>query len=250
MSAVTNHWEAQPAALPPISEHELVRRGEAVAAQLHSLCRPAGGARFVAKGSNDIRTALARLANATKRSIRNTVVSDRFDGSGATTALNEQAHRRGVVVHRVINRVSAERYALLPLTNLYAQRVVVAPVRRTLILADERQLVFAGPPTEAGEGTMWVTEEPDAIEAVRNLTDAQLDGGLPIAVLPPTPTNQRRLTVLIQLLDGQTDRAIARRLGVSERCVEKDIAAIKELAGASTRMELVWSLGYSLDRHT
>lgn len=47
--------------------------------------------------------------------------------------------------------------------------------------------------------------------------------------------NTRTLALLI---DGLTDRAVARRLGVSERTVQRHVRALMEGAGCRNRMQL------------
>ena len=47
--------------------------------------------------------------------------------------------------------------------------------------------------------------------------------------------NTRTLALLI---DGLTDRAVARRLGVSERTVQRHVRALMEAAGCRNRMQL------------
>jgi DNA-binding CsgD family transcriptional regulator len=53
----------------------------------------------------------------------------------------------------------------------------------------------------------------------------------------PTPED---LTLLRLLLDGLTDQAIAGRLGVGERTVQRRVRDLIDLVGAQTRLQLIW----------
>ncbi|MFC7485624.1 hypothetical protein ACOCJ7_03785 [Knoellia sp. CPCC 206453] len=199
---------------------------------------------FAARGLEDSREMVAKWALSTQTSVRNSQVNGGFDISGRTANLNEWAYRHGVTLTRVVNEVTAKHYPLLPLTSLHCHHIAVAPVRLAMILFDETHLGFAGPPFDSGDSSLWWTTDSALVNAARELVLAQSRDGHGIEPLPPTAVNHRRLWVLIHLLNGLTDTAIARRLDVSLRVVERDVHHIKELAGVNTRMEIVWGLGF------
>lgn len=230
---------------------DLVDHGEEVKHLLWSAVRDAvraperrGRVAFAAKGLEQSRDLVAKWALGTQTSVRNSQVNGGFDISGRTANLNEWAHRHGVTLTRVVNEVTAKHYPLLPLTSLHCHRIAVAPVRLAMILFDETHLGFAGPQCDSGDSSLWWTTDAELVNAARELSQAQADGGHGIEPLAPSAVNQRRLWVLIHLLNGLTDTAIARRLDISLRVVERDVRYIKELAGVSTRMEIVWCLGF------
>jgi hypothetical protein len=61
-------------------------------------------------------------------------------------------------------------------------------------------------------------------------------------------TTRRQREILRDLADGHTQPAIARRIGVSKRKLEEEIAALKGLWGAGTLPELVYQWALSPDR--
>lgn len=227
-----------------MSDEEIAALGEQVRDHLLGLCsQDLPDVRLVATGPVEIPVALAQLQERTRCRVRNNTVRSPFDASGRTTELNALAHERGISGWRVINARDLTHHVLLPLTSMFADRLVLAPVRQTFIIVDDTLIAFSGAPDVAGEPTMWITTRREAVRAAIDLTDAQFAYGEPVDLLKPTPTNQRRIKVLARLLAGDTDHAIGRRLGVSTRCVEKDVAAVKELAGVGSRSELAWALG-------
>lgn len=228
-----------------MSDEEIAALGEEVRDHLLCLCAEEGAPdiRRVAAGPVELGAALTRLQQRTQRLLRNNTVRSPFDATGRTTELNADSHRRGITAWRVVNPRDLAHHVLLPLTAMFADRLVLAPVKQTFIVVDDSLLAFAGGTNPAGDPTMWITTRPVAVRAAIDLTEQQLAHGQPVEVVKPTPTNQRRVQVLIRLLAGDTDHAIGRRLGVSTRCVEKDVAAVKELAGVSSRSELAWALG-------
>jgi DNA-binding CsgD family transcriptional regulator len=65
---------------------------------------------------------------------------------------------------------------------------------------------------------------------------------------PGVRTTRRQREILRDLAAGHTQPAIARRIGVSKRKLEEDIAALKALWGAGTLPELVYQWALSPDR--
>ncbi|WP_109474308.1 LuxR C-terminal-related transcriptional regulator [Ornithinimicrobium cavernae] len=59
---------------------------------------------------------------------------------------------------------------------------------------------------------------------------------------PPSALGPEELELLSLLVAGVTDKAIATRLGVSLRTVQRRISELMALAGAETRMQLAWQV--------
>ncbi len=234
---------------PPAADlADLADRGEEIRAQLLRLTSVPADTRtrqvtLVARGRAQAEAALASLARGTRTSVVNATPRDRFDATGQTTALNALAYRRGVVMDRIVNEVTCQQYPLLPLTSMHTRQLVVAPVRMGMIVTDHSRLVFPGPRLETGEGTMWTTRDREILETVTQLLRGLLKAGRRIPTLPVNDTNTRLLEVLTCMVNGLTDTAIAARLSVSVRLVQKDIHALKELAGVGSRIELARALG-------
>lgn len=53
------------------------------------------------------------------------------------------------------------------------------------------------------------------------------------------PLNQRQLAVARSLCLGRTDATTARQLGISQRSVTRDVAALMDVTGATSRAEAV-----------
>lgn len=249
VSAVFDVANAQVGSGSPIAAPRLAEAGELLRRRLWALIDESSsdrrqGVRLVARGRTEMREAMTRLARSTTFSVRNAAEQDRFDTTGRTTELNRAAHRRGVVMDRVVNQATSQDYPLLRLTGLYNRRLVVAPVRISMIVVDQSRLVFPGPRLECGDGTMWTTTDEQLVADANEVMRLLLQHGTRIPTLPPTETNHRLLDVLTALVNGLTDTAIAHQVGVSVRCVQKDIHTIKDIAGVSSRMELAWSLGF------
>lgn len=231
-------WRGEP-------DRRIARLGDEVRDFLLGLCVP-GSPRALhqASGMVNIRARLSAIERTTRFEARNLTWWERFDGTGVTTRTNARFYRRGLGGLRVVNPTCLADFTLFPLTSMYSPDVVAAPVRQTMIMLDRERLVFGGPIDASGRPTMWATSDPEALQAAWELTEEQRLLGRPVTVLEVSPTNERRLWVLIHVLAGDTDQTIARRLGVSTRLVQKDVAAIKEMGGVSSRMELPRALGY------
>jgi hypothetical protein len=63
-----------------------------------------------------------------------------------------------------------------------------------------------------------------------------------------TATSKRQREAMRLLVSGMTQAAVARRIGVSKRVLEKDIDALKGLSGAGTLMQLAYWWGQCPDR--
>jgi DNA-binding NarL/FixJ family response regulator len=59
----------------------------------------------------------------------------------------------------------------------------------------------------------------------------------------PAPVDDVDRQVLALLLAGLTDQAVASQLGLSLRSVQRRIAALMEVAGVTTRIQLGWHAG-------
>lgn len=76
------------------------------------------------------------------------------------------------------------------------------------------------------------------IQEFTALAAASSTAGRPLNDPPVPPPTLLQRRILVQLADGACDRAIARRLAVSERSVRRHVAILCELAGATNRFTL------------
>lgn len=63
-----------------------------------------------------------------------------------------------------------------------------------------------------------------------------------------TPTSKRQREIMRCLVSGMTQAAVARRIGVSKRVLERDIDKLKGIAGADTPMQLAYWWAHCPDR--
>jgi DNA-binding CsgD family transcriptional regulator len=113
-----------------------------------------------------------------------------------------------------------------------------APIR--LIVADDLALVLL---TATGTGAAVLVRAPVVVAALSDYFDLLWDRATPVGGpamasngARPLPRSERVL--LGMLMAGLTDAAIARNLGISARTVRRQVAALEERAGVSTRFAL------------
>lgn len=63
-----------------------------------------------------------------------------------------------------------------------------------------------------------------------------------------TATSRRQREIMRYLVSGMTQAAVARRIGISKRVLERDIDGLKQLAGADTPMQLAYWWAHCPDR--
>jgi DNA-binding CsgD family transcriptional regulator len=144
---------------------------------------------------------------------------------------------RGVTTLLVTRPATLQVHPLLP--SIFPT-TRVAPVFIGAMVVDEHEAVIAGEDSGLGERTIWVTEREDIVAAVLHIWNLTLELSVPI--LPPgtqPPLSRRQLRVAQLLAVGEKDNAIARRLDMSVRSVERDVHAILTELGARSRTEAV-----------
>jgi hypothetical protein len=134
---------------------------------------------------------------------------------GAT--LTDTAHVNGIV--RLVHHVPLD----------------LALADRTVALCRLSPGGTGGAPSEP---TAVVIRDAGVLEALLLLFETQWDASLPPHPVAPPPLGEARLLAL--LAEGATDRTAARHMGVSPRTLQRHVARLMTLAGASTRMQLGW----------
>lgn len=142
--------------------------------------------------------------------------------------------RRGVEVRFILPRRVAERRS--PLVSSQEPDTRLAPVAHPMMIQDGR-LVLLGDST--GE-TVWTSTDAGVVDSAVGLYEwlwQQAEPAVPDGEQPPfTP---RMVQIAFRLIDGATDREIARSLGVSERTVSADIRELSRRLGARSRAEAI-----------
>lgn len=172
----------------------------------------------------------------------------------------EQATGRGVQYRVVLEQAAldrpsttAELSAALGRTQLVR---VVERVPCKLVVADRSTALMPllrrdfGPGNEGNEEpTSVVVRAPGTVEALLKLFDAVWDSARPLLLSasgevqaePQTEgPDETDLLLLSLMLTGLTDRAVAARLGLGLRTVQRRLQRLMEVAEVSTRMQLGW----------
>ncbi|GHG11923.1 helix-turn-helix domain-containing protein [Streptomyces zaomyceticus] len=168
----------------------------------------------------------------------------------------EHATARGVRYQVIIEQAALDRpstTAELSAALGRTQMVRVAErVPCKLVVADRSTALMpllrrdAGP---ADEPTSVVVRAPGTVEALLNLFEAVWRSARPlllsasgeVEVEPQTEgPDETDLLLLSLMLTGLTDRAVAARLGLGLRTVQRRLQRLMEVAEVSTRMQLGW----------
>lgn len=194
-----------------------------------------GDARFTFLATvTEVHEPLARLERSIRVSVwnmqRHYSIYAMRDAAESTAALR----RRKVDVRFVLPRRIAERRC--PLAGSHEHGLRLAPVAHPLMILDGR-LVLLGDSTAE---TVWTSTDPGVVERAVGLFEwlwRSAEPALPEGAQPRfTP---RMVQIAFRLVDGATDREIARELNVSERTVSADIRGMSLRLGARSRSHAI-----------
>ena len=188
-------------------------------------------------GWRELVAQLAKMEPSARRTVY--VLQPRYfyDPEDPGVELTRAALERGVVTRLITRPASLQMHPLLP-SIFPATRL--GPVFLRAMVVDEQRAVIEGEDTVDGDRTAWFTTRPDLVDAVLDIWHHTLPLTTPI--LPPgtpPPLSQRQLDVARLIAVGEKDAAIARRLDMSARTVERDVHAILQELGARSRTEAV-----------
>lgn len=207
-------------------------------AQWHDLIER-GDPRFTFLATvTEVHEPMARLEASIRASVWNmqrhyTIYAMR-DAGEPTAALR----RRKVEVRFILPRRIAERRC--PLASSHERDLRLAPVAHPLMILDGR-LVLVGDST--GE-TVWTSTDPGVLERATGLYEWLWEAAEPaLAGGEQPPFTTRMVQIAFRLVDGATDREIARELGVSERTVSADIREMSRRLGARSRSHAIAMIG-------
>ena len=147
---------------------------------------------------------------------------------------DERLRRRGVEIRFILPRRIVEHRS--PLASSHEPELRLAPVAHPMMVLDAR-LVLVGDLT--GE-TVWTSTDAGVVERAVSLYEwlwNAAEPAVPDGEQPPfTP---RMVQIAFRLVDGATDREIARSLGVSERTVSADIREMAIRLGVRSRAHVI-----------
>lgn len=184
--------------------------------------------------------AKAELERRTRASVWSLQPRPAFDPEDTSYELDERSRARGVDLRMITTRRSLR---LNPLLTSLCTGVHVGPVVAWLIVIDRRVAILDGPVTPAGDPTAWIATAGPLLTAALDVWDRTWSESSPaLADATRAPLLPRQVEVARAICLGRTDAAIARQLGVSERTVARDVAAILDVTGAGSRAEAVLNM--------
>jgi len=177
---------------------------------------------------------LARISETVAVSLWNMQRHQNIYAMRDAAPLDRRARARGVEIRFIIPRRVAERRS--PLSSSFEHNLRIAPVAQPLLICDGR-LVIVGDST--GEA-VWASTDPGVAGDAISLFESVWERATP--AVPPgesPPFTPRMVDIAFRLVDGATDREIARALGVSERTVSSDVREMSRRLGARSRAHAI-----------
>ncbi|CAN7601746.1 LuxR C-terminal-related transcriptional regulator [Terrabacter sp. LjRoot27] len=192
------------------------------------------GFRRLGVGAEQIERNLATAVEpVTRRSVWSIQPIIHFDPVDISRTTNARSVERGL---SMLTITTERTLRLNPLISSEKPDLQVGPAQFQCILADETTAVVAGPLSEHGFSTAWLTTRSDVVDRVRSLwheTLARSRPAVPEGTSPPfTP---RQCLVARRLVVGTKDAAIARELGVSLRTIAAEISHLVTQLGVPNR---------------
>lgn len=149
-------------------------------------------------------------------------------------AFDASLRRRGVELRFILPRRVVDRRC--PLVSSHDPGLRVAPVAQPLLIADGR-LMLIGDST--GE-TVWTSTDPEVVGRAIALYERVWATAVPAVPDGEEPPFTRRMVdIAFHLVDGASDREIARALGISERTVSSDVREMSVRLGARSRAQAI-----------
>lgn len=192
--------------------------------------------RLLGEGIAEITRGLARIEPKARRSVWNLQPQLLFDPEDPGFDSTDRSRERGLDLRGVTTPDSARRNPLLG--SIYPE-MWVGPVFTQAILVDDTLAVVGGPRAASGAVTAWTTVDPTLVGLLREIWQATLALAKPLLPDGEPPLDRRQLAVACLLACGETDQAMARRLDVSLRTVERDVRSVLDFLGARSRTEAV-----------
>jgi DNA-binding CsgD family transcriptional regulator len=115
-------------------------------------------------------------------------------------------------------------------------------VMQRLIVFDRIGVVMDGPPVTAGAHvSAWLVTDPEIVTLAAGLWEASWRLAQPVGSAPapdPAELTLRQRAMIPLLLEGRSEAAIARDLGVGPRTVTYEVKALMSALGAKCRVDL------------
>ncbi|PRY57031.1 regulatory LuxR family protein [Knoellia remsis] len=191
-------------------------------------------------GHAEVTRSLVALEQRTRHSAWNIHPQPSFDPEDGAYELDRRSRERGLDL-RMITPPRTLRFN--PLLTSLSPNLLLGPAMFRLLLLDRTIALLDGPPMPDGETTFWIVTGGSLLEDSIALWDATLrESRRAVPEGSPPPLDRRQLEVARGVCLGRTDAAIARQLGISQRTVARDVAAILEVTGARSRGEAILNM--------
>ena len=148
--------------------------------------------------------------------------------------LDVSLRRKKVDMRYVLPRRVAE--GRFPLASSSDPDLRLAPVAHPLLIADGRRFLVG----DATGETVWTSDDPAMVARAVSFFEEVWRAAVPaVPVGEEPPFTRRMVEIAVRLVDGATDREIARALGVSERTVSADVREMSRRLGARSRAHAI-----------
>ncbi|MGZ4743480.1 MAG: helix-turn-helix transcriptional regulator [Oryzihumus sp.] len=200
----------------------------------------AGRVRLLGEDAAAVRTSMASLEPATRRSAWK-LSRGSADPRSLVVDLNNASRARGIDLRLVLDLVALTR-PIAAADQASRDRVRLAPVHVQMMLLDEQLVVVEGPVLRPfGGPSGWLMDEPGITAAACALWQETWARSAPLPAEALVMSDRQR-AVASGLIDGETDAAIARRLRVSTRTVAAEVRVLMNAVGASSRYQAAMRL--------
>lgn len=152
----------------------------------------------------------------------------------SSTAHDASLRRRGVEQRMILPTRVVQRRS--PLASSFEPGLRLAPVAHPLMVCDQRWILVG----DSTGDTVWTSSDPEVVGQAATFYDDLWRAAVP--ALPEgqhPPFTRRMVDIALHLVDGATDREIARSLGVSERTVSADVREMSSRLGARSRAQAI-----------
>lgn len=182
----------------------------------------------------DVHTALPQVESTVRSSMWNVQRHAHLNSLRKGEGLNELSLSRGVELRLVLPAHVARR--MCPLASSRYPHLRLAPVGHPLLVIDRRLAMVAN----ATGDSIWTTTAPELVGRLVRLYENLWQAAEPaVPVGEDPPFTPRMVEIGIRLVDGETDRQIAKALGVSERTVSTDVRELSRRLGARSRTQAI-----------
>lgn len=223
---------------------EAQHKALALIARMNEIARPGHalppGLSLLGIGREEVAPAKAELERRTQQSVWSLQPHVRFDPEDEAYELEARSRARGIDLRMI---TSPRTLRFNPLLTSLSTGVHLGPVVSWMILVDRQFALLEGPTTITGDPTAWIATGGTFLKDALELWDCTWLESTPVlASGARPPLNARQIDVARGVCLGRTDAAIARQLGISERTVARDLAALLHVTSAGSRSEAILNM--------